>query len=120
MNRVITRRDQRRKHLTKVKLFDIQSLADELYHSRSTIFKKLLNRLKKGIKQPYILVQKFNQSLQRIEFEDFSGAISSKDIAIEASANRLIESDIGGNKKVNEFFFNCMNKISSQLKFDRY
>ena len=50
MNRVITRRDQRRKHLTKVKLFDIQSLADELYHSRSTIFKKLLNRLKKGIK----------------------------------------------------------------------
>lgn len=67
-NKVIIGRERSRKYLTKDVLFDIQSLADQLYHSQSIISKSpepgkiyfsenlVSDLLKKGIKQLHISV----------------------------------------------------------------
>ena len=116
MNRIITRRDLNRKHLTKDILFNIQSLADQFYGFYPTIFEELkIGKIyfsknlvpylsKKGIKQLHILVWDFNWSLQRDGIDNFSGAIENKDITIRTTANRPIEFGVGGNEENNNLF----------------
>lgn len=92
--------------------FDIQSLADQLYRSRSTIpdgpepekiyFSEnpVSDLLKEGIKQ---LHWAFNQLLQKTGIDSSSGGYG-EDVATGPNAAHPIEFDVGANGEVNELF----------------
>lgn len=96
-------------------MFDIQSLADQLYRSRSTtldgpelgkIFfleNPALDLWKEGLKQLHVSIWAFNESLRKNE--------AIKDSTIEnnqshgmRTADHPIELDPGANEEVNELF----------------
>lgn len=115
MNRIDVGKKQSERHPTKDVLFDIQSLANQLYHSQSTSLdsveegkiyfsENLVSNLwKKGLKQIHILVWPFNTSLKKHEDIDDSAA-GYNNIGTGITANDLIELDAGANEELNKIF----------------
>lgn len=115
MNRVIVGRERSGRHPTKDASFDIQSLADQLYRSRSTTLDgpepgKIFfsenpapDLWKEGLKQLHVSVWSFNESLRKNEAIENSTIENNESHGI-GTANHPIELDPGANEEVNELF----------------
>ena len=116
MNRTIIGRERSGRHPTKDASFDIQSLADQLYRSRSTTPDRpesgkiyfsenpVLDLLDEGIKQLPLLIRAFNQSLYKTERHEETGQGASED--------QPIELDTGTDEKVNELFLSAREDLT--------
>lgn len=116
MNRIIIGRERSGRHPTKDASFDIQSLADQLYRSRSTTPDRpesgkiyfsenpVLDLLDEGIKQLPLSIRAFNQSLYKTERHEETGQ--------GASADHPIELDAGTDEKVNELFLSAREDLT--------
>lgn len=125
MNKIIVRREQAGRYLTKVASFDIFSLANQLYCSKLTVFKrpdhekiyflenKAPNLLQDGLVALSAQVDAFNNSLPR----NLTGDIAANSLENEISTEtKKIALDIGQNKAVNQLFLSACE--SSDLTSD--
>lgn len=116
MNQVIIRKEQNGRHLTKDASFDIQSLADQLYRSRSTtpdgpepgkIFfseNPAPDLWKEGLNQLHISVWAFNESLRKNEAIEDLAIENGNEASGIGTAEYPMELDLGANEEVNELF----------------
>lgn len=116
INQVIIGREQSRKHPIKNALFDIQSLADQLYRSWSTtpdgskpgkIFfseNPVPDRWKEGFNQLHLSVWAFNESLHKNEAIKDPAIENSNEASGIETAEYPIKLDLGANEEVNELF----------------
>lgn len=124
MNKIIIGQECSGRHPTKDASFDIQSLADQLYHSRSITPEgpepgKIYfsahpapDLLKDSINQLHISVWAFNKSLQKSvpPVPD-----NNADASAEATAEYPIELDIGENEEINDLFSSAPAGLASNL-----
>lgn len=115
MNKVIIDREQTGRHPTKNILFDILSLVDQLYCSRSTtpdgpksgkiyfLENSAPDLWKQGLNQLQISVWAFNKSLHKNEAIMDPGIENNETSGI-GSAEHPIQLDPGANEKVTELF----------------
>lgn len=116
MNQVIIGRERSGRHPTKDASFDIQSLADQLYRSRSTtpdgpepgkIFfseNPAPDLWKEGLNQLHISVWAFNESLRKNEAIEDPAIENGNEASGIGTVEYPIEIDLGANEEVNELF----------------
>ena len=121
MNKVIIGQELSGRHPTKDTLFDILSLANQLYWSWSTFSEGLELRkiylsenpipdlLAEGTKLFGAIVDDFNQSLEK---NNVIATFNKAEDTLVEEENNPIDLKVGGNKKVNELFLEAQKSLS--------
>lgn len=125
INKVIIGRERSGRHPTKDASFDIQSLVDQLYRSRSTTPEgpepgkiyfsahSAPDLLKDSINQLHISVWVFNKSLQK----SMPPLDNNANASARATAEHPIELDIGENEEINDLFLSAQVGVVSNLAY---
>lgn len=129
MNRVIIGQEQSGRHPVKDASFDIQSLADQLYRSRSTTqdgpepgkvyFSEnpCPDLWKQGLSQLHLTVRAFNESLRNNKIIDDS-TVENDEPSTGGTVEHPIELDIGANEEVDELFASARESAGVTLNLD--